>query len=106
MLAKGKSFRPTELRTFVTLSVVCRLKCVGGHVIPVASVATGFPTGQTSLKIRLEEIQFAVANGAKEVDIVINRELALAQKWQGTLIVSLHQREAYDADECSFNRGI
>jgi deoxyribose-phosphate aldolase len=46
-------------------------------------VATGFPTGQTSLKLRLEEIRFAVQNGAKEIDIVINRELALAQKWKG-----------------------
>ena len=55
--------------------------------IPVASVATGFPTGQTSLKIRLEEIEFAVRSGAKEIDIVINRELALAQNWKGMLIV-------------------
>nr|SVE86222.1 EOG090X08W6 [Daphnia similis]SVE86850.1 EOG090X08W6 [Daphnia similis]SVE87476.1 EOG090X08W6 [Daphnia similis] len=59
--------------------------CLGlerlGANIPVASVATGFPTGQTSLKIRLEEIEFAVANGAKEIDIVINRELALSQNW-------------------------
>ena len=47
-------------------------------------MATGFPTGQTSLKLRLEEIRFAVQNGAKEIDIVINRELALAQKWKGT----------------------
>ena len=61
------------------------LKRVGAN-IPVASVATGFPTGQTSLKIRLEEIRFAVESGAKEIDIVINRELALAQKWKGTLI--------------------
>lgn len=56
-----------------------------GANIPVASVATGFPTGQTSLALRLEEIKFAVQNGAKEIDIVINRELALAQKWEGSL---------------------
>nr|CAG4649470.1 EOG090X08W6 [Scapholeberis mucronata]SVE93716.1 EOG090X08W6 [Scapholeberis mucronata] len=60
--------------------------CLGlnriGATIPVASVATGFPTGQTSLAVRLDEIKFAVENGAKEIDIVINRELALAQKWK------------------------
>nr|CAG4648737.1 EOG090X08W6 [Polyphemus pediculus] len=50
--------------------------------IPVASVATGFPSGQTSLSIRLDEIKFAVESGAKEIDIVINRELALSQKWE------------------------
>ncbi len=65
--------------------------CLGlerlGANIPVASVATGFPTGQTSLKIRLAEIEFAVQSGAKEIDIVINRELALAQNWKGILLV-------------------
>nr|CAG4646384.1 EOG090X08W6 [Macrothrix elegans] len=50
--------------------------------IPIASVATGFPAGQTSLNVRLDEIKFAVQNGAKEIDIVINRELALAHKWR------------------------
>jgi len=60
-----------------------------GADIPVASVATGFPTGQTSLKIRLDEIKFAVESGAKEIDIVINRELALAQKWEGMLYMLL-----------------
>lgn len=39
----------------------------------VASVATCFPSGQSSLEIRLEEIKFAVKSGAKEIDIVINR---------------------------------
>lgn len=51
--------------------------------LPVASVATGFPTGQTDLKLRLEEIKYAVQNEAKEIDIVINRELALTGKWKG-----------------------
>lgn len=53
--------------------------------LPVASVATGFPAGQTDLKLRLEEIKYAVKNGAKEIDIVINRELALTGKWKGCL---------------------
>ena len=54
--------------------------------IPIASVATGFPTGQTPLSTRLEEIRFAVQKGAKEIDIVINRELASSQKWQGDVV--------------------
>ena len=45
--------------------------------IPVAAVATGFPSGQYSLKTRLEEIEFAIQEGATEIDIVINRTLAL-----------------------------
>nr|CAI5817435.1 unnamed protein product [Callosobruchus analis] len=50
--------------------------------INVASVATGFPAGQTPLNARLAEIRFAVENGAKEIDIVINRPLVLAGKWK------------------------
>ena len=55
-----------------------------GADIPIASVATGFPSGQTSLQVRLDEIRFAVQSGAREIDIVINRELALGQKWKGS----------------------
>ncbi|XP_013924433.1 PREDICTED: deoxyribose-phosphate aldolase [Thamnophis sirtalis] len=50
--------------------------------IPVASVAAGFPAGQTPLKTRLEEIQLAIEDGAKEIDIVINRTLVLTGQWE------------------------
>jgi len=69
------------------------LKDVGSN-LPVASVATGFPAGQTSLQTRLDEIRYAVQNGAKEIDIVINRELALAQKWQDVYDELVEMREA------------
>ena len=48
--------------------------------IPVAAVATGFPSGQYALETRLEEIRYAIKAGAKEIDIVINRTLALQVK--------------------------
>ncbi|XP_053109735.1 deoxyribose-phosphate aldolase isoform X1 [Hemicordylus capensis] len=54
-----------------------------GCNIPVASVATGFPAGQTALKTRLEEIQLAVEDGAREIDVVINRTLVLTGQWEG-----------------------
>ena len=47
------------------------------------TVATGFPAGQTPLKTRLDEIHTAIADGASEIDIVINRQLALSGDWQG-----------------------
>ncbi|PNF40983.1 Deoxyribose-phosphate aldolase, partial [Cryptotermes secundus] len=50
--------------------------------IPVASVATGFPSGQYLLRTRLEEIRTAVENGATEIDIVIDRSLALTHQWE------------------------
>ncbi|XP_068133486.1 deoxyribose-phosphate aldolase isoform X2 [Hyperolius riggenbachi] len=57
------------------------LKDVGCD-IPVASVATGFPSGQTPLKTRLAEVRTAVDDGASEIDIVINRTLALSGRWK------------------------
>lgn len=45
-------------------------------------MATGFPTGQYPLASRLQEIQFAVAQGATEIDIVIDRKLALCGEWK------------------------
>ncbi|XP_075066942.1 deoxyribose-phosphate aldolase [Mixophyes fleayi] len=53
-----------------------------GCKIPVASVATGFPAGQTPLKTRLDEVRTAVDDGASEIDIVINRTLALSGRWK------------------------
>ena len=48
-----------------------------GSNIPVASVATGFPAGQTPLPQRIQEIEQAVEAGAKEIDVVIARNYVL-----------------------------
>lgn len=47
-------------------------------------MATGFPAGQTPLETRVDEVVHAVADGATEIDIVINRNLALTGQWEGT----------------------
>jgi deoxyribose-phosphate aldolase len=51
-----------------------------GEVSPVkvASVATGFPSGQFPLRTRLEETRRAVRDGADEIDMVIDRGAFLA----------------------------
>jgi deoxyribose-phosphate aldolase len=41
--------------------------------INVASVATAFPAGMTSLEYKLEEVKRVVVDGADEVDMVISR---------------------------------
>jgi deoxyribose-phosphate aldolase len=46
--------------------------------VRVASVATGFPSGQFPLRTRLEETRRAVADGADEIDMVIDRGAFLA----------------------------
>jgi deoxyribose-phosphate aldolase len=48
----------------------------------VASVATGFPAGQTFSKVKLTEIDLAIKAGAREIDVVISREKALTGKWK------------------------
>jgi deoxyribose-phosphate aldolase len=50
---------------------------VAGTGVHVASVATGFPAGQTPLATRLEEVRLAVADGADEIDMVISRDAYL-----------------------------
>jgi deoxyribose-phosphate aldolase len=50
---------------------------VAGSGVYVASVATGFPAGQTPLATRLEEVRLAVADGADEIDMVISRDAYL-----------------------------
>jgi deoxyribose-phosphate aldolase len=51
---------------------------VAGTGVKVASVATAFPSGQTHFRNRLAEVRGAVADGADEVDMVINRGAFLA----------------------------
>jgi deoxyribose-phosphate aldolase len=70
------------------------VRALEGSGIPVASVATGFPTGLTPLPQRLDEIRYAVGEGAGEIDIVITRSLVLTQDWQGLYDEVRAMREA------------
>jgi deoxyribose-phosphate aldolase len=45
----------------------------------VASVAGGFPAGQIPLYLKLEEVKYAIGEGAHEIDFVINRKEFLQQ---------------------------
>ena len=53
-----------------------------GTGIPVASVAAAFPAGLSPMKTRLDEIHYAVREGASEIDIVISRQHVLTGNWQ------------------------
>jgi deoxyribose-phosphate aldolase len=44
-----------------------------GSGVRVASVATAFPSGHTTLGAKVDEVQFAVDAGADEIDMVISR---------------------------------
>ena len=48
-------------------------KALAGSGVKVASVATGFPSGSTYTDVKLLETRQAVAAGADEIDMVIDR---------------------------------
>jgi deoxyribose-phosphate aldolase len=74
----------------VTVGAVCvypnrvrdAVEALKGTDIPVASVATGFPAGQTPLPQRIAEIEQAIESGAREIDVVISRAHVLTGSWR------------------------
>ncbi len=52
-----------------------------GTSIRVAAVATGFPSGQFPLEVKLEDTRRAVGDGADEIDMVISRGRFLAGEY-------------------------
>jgi deoxyribose-phosphate aldolase len=87
----------------VTVGAVCvyptmvppAVQALEGSGIPVASVATAFPAGLSPMKARLEEIYYAVGEGAAEIDIVITRQHVLTGNWQ-----ALYDEVAAFRDAC------
>ncbi|WP_240197351.1 deoxyribose-phosphate aldolase [Nonomuraea lactucae] len=51
---------------------------VAGSGVKVASVATAFPSGRSSLEVKVADTALAVAAGADEIDMVIDRGAFLA----------------------------
>ena len=81
-----KALHPHDDPTVPSVAAVCvypsmvrhAKALVGGSTVKVASVATAFPSGQTHFKTRIAEVKGAVADGADEIDMVINRGAFLA----------------------------
>jgi deoxyribose-phosphate aldolase len=49
------------------------LNSSGGEQIPVAAVSTAFPSGRASIEVKQRDTEDAIANGATEIDMVIDR---------------------------------
>ena len=54
---------------------------VAGSGVKVASVATSFPSGRAALDVKLADVKSAVAAGADEVDMVIDRGAFLTGRY-------------------------
>lgn len=70
------------------------VQALKGSGIPVAAVSTAFPHGLAPLETRLMEIEASVKDGAKEIDIVIERGQVLTGDWQGLYDQVRAMREA------------
>ena len=57
---------------------------LAGSGVKVASVATAFPSGQSPMKLKIEEVKKVVQMGADEVDMVISRGEFLEGNYQYT----------------------
>jgi deoxyribose-phosphate aldolase len=62
---------------YPTLVAIAK-KEVEGTGVKVAAVATGFPSGQYPLDVKLQDTRYAVEQGADEIDMVISRGHFLA----------------------------
>jgi deoxyribose-phosphate aldolase len=97
--ALGLGDRPVHVAAvcvYPTL-VSAAARAVEGSGVLVASVATGFPAGLMPLRLRLEEVRYAVDSGADEIDIVISREHVLRQDWAALYDEIAAMREACGA---------
>ena len=86
----SKALRPDPLDpTIPPVAAVCvypnlvpvAVERVRGSGVKVASVATGFPSGQAPLDVKLAEVRAVVEMGADEVDMVIDRGAFLSGRY-------------------------
>jgi deoxyribose-phosphate aldolase len=54
---------------------------LAGSGVKIASVATAFPSGQSPLDVKLRDVEDAVALGADEIDMVIDRGAFLSGRY-------------------------
>ena len=88
LCAKGVYPNPTDL-SIPSVGAICvyndmvkvareALDNGGGKNIPVAAVTTAFPSGRASMEVKIQDTKDAIANGASEIDMVIDRGAFLA----------------------------
>lgn len=79
--AKSKPFPSVAAVCVYPNLVKTAARELDGTGLHIASVATGFPSGQYPLAVRLEDTRRAIRDGADEIDMVINRGAFLAGRY-------------------------
>ena len=86
----AKAIRPHEsMPDIPSVAAVCvypnlvrvAKEALGNSGVKVAAVATAFPSGMSTRKVKIEETKFAVNEGADEIDMVISRGHFLAGEY-------------------------
>ena len=88
LCAKGRRPDPTD-PTCPPVAAICvygdlvppAVEALAGSGIHVAAVATAFPSGRAPLDVKLADTKAAVAAGADEIDMVIDRGAFLAGRY-------------------------
>lgn len=77
------------------------VSALGDSGVAVASVATAFPSGRSSLDVKVADTRIALDAGAGEIDMVIDRGAFLAGRWGHvfeevrTIADLCHERDAH-----------
>jgi deoxyribose-phosphate aldolase len=88
LCAKGRRPDPTD-PTCPPVAAICvygdlvptAVEALAGSGVHVAAVATAFPSGRAPLDVKLADTKAAVAAGADEIDMVIDRGAFLAGRY-------------------------
>lgn len=93
-LSPGRGARPVAAVCVYPSLVAIAVEALRGSGVRVAAVATGFPGGQTTLDVKLSETRAAIAAGAQEIDMVIDRGAFLAGRYEDVTMQVAAVREA------------
>jgi deoxyribose-phosphate aldolase len=80
-VVSGSPCPPVAAICIYPTMVPVAVAALAGSAIHVASVATAFPSGQAPLDVKLADTAAAVAAGADEIDMVINRGAFLSGRY-------------------------
>jgi deoxyribose-phosphate aldolase len=88
MCAKGRRPDPTD-PSCPPVAAICvygdlvptAVEALRGSGVHIAAVATAFPSGRAPLDVKLADVRAAVAAGADEIDMVIDRGAFLAGRY-------------------------
>ncbi len=83
LCAKAEKMGVAAVCVYPTL-VHTAVKALRNTPLKIASVAGGFPAGQLPLQLKLQEIEYALKQGATEIDFVISRNQFLQSNYAHT----------------------